>query len=74
MSIECQGYFFIFLVLYVLCFTRPRHQVSVYRTTGPLVYVHDMISDLLIRIKLIQNMEIDFLFAAVKPHLLIKLN
>ena len=24
--------------LYVLCFTRPRYQVSVYRTTGPLVY------------------------------------
>ena len=27
-----------FLVLYVLCFTRPRYQVSVYRTTGPLVF------------------------------------
>ena len=26
-----------FQVLYVLCFTRPRYQVSVYRTTGPLV-------------------------------------
>ena len=25
-------------VLYVLCFTRPRYQVSVYRTIGPLVY------------------------------------
>ena len=24
-------------VLYVLCFTRPTEQVSVYRTTGPLV-------------------------------------
>ena len=23
---------------YVLCFTRPRYQVSVYRTIGPLVY------------------------------------
>ena len=23
--------------LYVLCFTRPRYQVSVYRTIGPLV-------------------------------------
>ena len=29
----------IFQVLYVLCFTRPRYQVSVYRTIGPLVYV-----------------------------------
>ena len=24
-------------VLFVLCFTRPRYQVSVYRTIGPLV-------------------------------------
>ena len=29
---------FIFQVLYVLCFTRPRYQVSVYRTIGPLVF------------------------------------
>ena len=39
-SIEGQGHFFtiyIFQVLYVLCFTRPRYQVSVYRTIGPLV-------------------------------------
>ena len=28
---------YIFKVLYVLCCTRPRYQVSVYRTTGPLV-------------------------------------
>ena len=28
-----------FQVLYVLCFTRPRYQVRVYRTTGPLVYL-----------------------------------
>ena len=28
-----------FQVLYVLYFTRPRHQVSVYRTIGPLVIV-----------------------------------
>ena len=27
---------YIFQVLYVLCFTRPRYQVNVYRTTGPL--------------------------------------
>ena len=39
-SIEGQGHFFtiFFQVLYVLCFTRPRYQVSVYRTIGPLVY------------------------------------
>ena len=39
MSIEGQGHFlpYIFQVLYVLCFTRPRYQVSVYRTIGPLV-------------------------------------
>ena len=24
--------------MYVLCFARPRYQVSVYRTIGPLVY------------------------------------
>ena len=30
---------YIFQVFYVLCFTRPRYQVSVYRTIGPLVYV-----------------------------------
>ena len=28
---------YIFQVLYVLCFTRPQYQVSVYRTIGPLV-------------------------------------
>ena len=27
---------YIFQVLYVLCFTRPIYQVSVYRTIGPL--------------------------------------
>ena len=31
---------YIFQVLYVLCFTRPRYQVSVYRTIGPLVSVN----------------------------------
>ena len=30
---------FIFQVLYVLCFTRPRYQVSVYRTIGSLVII-----------------------------------
>ena len=31
---------YIFKVLYALCFTRPRFQVSVYRTIGPLVYFY----------------------------------
>ena len=30
---------YIFQVLYVLCFTRPEYQVSVYRTIGPLVLI-----------------------------------
>ena len=30
---------YIFQVLYVLCFTRPRYQVSVHRTIGPLVQI-----------------------------------
>ena len=29
----------IFQVMYALCFTRPRYQVSVYRTIGPLVSI-----------------------------------
>ena len=33
---------FIFQVLYVVCFTRPRHQVSVYRTIGHLVFNETM--------------------------------
>ena len=38
-SIKGQGHFFTiyFQVLYVLCFTWPRYQVSVYRTIDPLV-------------------------------------
>ena len=28
---------YIFQVLYILCFNRPRYQVSFYRTIGPLV-------------------------------------
>ena len=32
---------YIFQVLYVLCFPRPRYQVSVYRTIGPLVCSND---------------------------------
>ena len=37
MSIDGQGHFFTiyYQVLYVLCFIRPRYQVSVYRTIGP---------------------------------------
>ena len=40
MSIEGQGHFFTiyFPGFVVLCFTRLRYQVSVYRTIGPLVY------------------------------------
>ena len=30
---------YILQVLYVLCFSRPRYQVSVYRTIGPLVLI-----------------------------------
>ena len=39
MGIEGQGHFFTiyFPGLVLLCFTRPRYQVSVYRTIGPLV-------------------------------------
>ena len=33
---------YIFQVLYVLCFTRSRYQVSVYRTNGPLVFKSDL--------------------------------
>ena len=39
MSIESHGHFFahiLFQVLFVLRLTRPRYQVSVYRTIGPL--------------------------------------
>ena len=36
---------YIFQVLYVLCFTRPRYQVSVYRTIGPLVAICDLVHD-----------------------------
>ena len=44
MSIEGQGHFlYIFQVLYVLSFTRPRYQVSIYRTIGPLVEMHELI-------------------------------
>ena len=32
---------YIFQVLYILCFSRPKYQVSVYRTIGPLVCLSD---------------------------------
>ena len=40
---------YIFQVLYVLCFTRSRYQVSVYRTNGPLVInvIYESMSHLL---------------------------
>ena len=40
MSIEGQGHFFTIYFPDFVCFvsTRPRYQVSVYRTIGPLVY------------------------------------
>ena len=30
---------YIFQVLYVLCFSRPRYQVSIHRTIGSLVFI-----------------------------------
>ena len=41
---------YIFQVLYVLCFSRPRYQVSVYRTIGPLVWVKVSCSYLILQI------------------------
>ena len=38
MKVKVTSLPYIFQVLYVLCFTRPRYQVSVYRTIGPLVF------------------------------------
>ena len=34
------------MVIYALCFTRPRYQVSVYRTIGPLVYMQTVANQL----------------------------
>ena len=41
MSIEGQGHFFTihFPDVYVLCFSRPKYQVSICRTIGPLVFL-----------------------------------
>ena len=46
--IEGQGHSlpYIFQVLYVLCFTRPRYSVSVYRTIGPLVFIFSFIIEI----------------------------
>ena len=38
MKIEVISLPYIFQVLYVLCFSWPIYQVSVYRTIGPLVF------------------------------------
>ena len=42
MKVSIEGHFlpYIFQDLYVLCLTRPRYQVSVYRTIGPLVFIN----------------------------------
>ena len=37
MKVKIISLLYIFQVLYVLCFSRLRYQVSVYRTIGPLV-------------------------------------
>ena len=37
MKVKVISLSYVFLFFNVLCFTRPRYQVSVYRTTGPLV-------------------------------------
>ena len=47
MSIEGQGHFFTIyfsgFICFVLYLCRPRYQVSVYRTIGPLVYLYFII-------------------------------
>ena len=58
MSIEGQCHFFTiyFPGLYVLCFTRPRYQVSVYRTIGPLVMISDQLRRSFLRFSIICSM------------------
>ena len=54
---------YIFQVLYVLCFTRPRYQVSVYRTIGLLVKVVNNYNCVCIEVTVydpVHNMETDF--------------
>ena len=59
---------YIFQVLYVLCFTRPRYQRSVYRTIGSLVKTCDYTKKNLFisahKIKLL-CLEITFMFSLV---------
>ena len=38
MKVKVISLSYIFQDLFVLCVTRPRYQVSVYRTIGPLIY------------------------------------
>ena len=45
MSIEGQGHFFTIYFPGFVCFTRPRYQVRVYRTIGPLVFKSDKKTD-----------------------------
>ena len=65
---------YIFQVLYVLYFTRPRYQVSVYRTIGPLVFYFAVeICDLLHNVEALlyppQNVFVDgyTVFTSVRP-------
>ena len=48
---------YIFQVLFVSCFTRPRYQVSIYRTIGPLVTIFILLLK-----------KIDFGFRLEPPH------
>ena len=59
MSIEGQGHFFTiyFQVLYALYFTRPRYQVRVYRTIGPLVILKLSIIDTCINVVILIEIE-----------------
>ena len=60
MSIKGQGHFFTiyFKVLYVLCFTWPRYQVSIYRTIGPLFFFFSLMLSLLHKDPTIKNLSI----------------
>ena len=53
---------YIFQVLYVLCFTRPRYQVSVYRTIGPLVLIEVKKSKMSSKIGVLENFSFLLLF------------
>ena len=51
MTIEGQGHFFTIYFPGFVCFvpTRPRYQVSVYRTIGPLVFIQVMMTCMIAR-------------------------